>query len=427
MVRQGPKLVNQGDAMSPQPNAAAARSSALSLVPLLVPSSSRLLFLAQVSCLLLFFLGVSRFADRRNGLTSTIHFGSEFEARSLDALQQVHHRAIERDSVGYDGQFYAQIALSPLLTDPKLPGAIDAVAYRGRRILFSWTAWLLGLGQPKWVIHAYAVQNVLFWLATAVVLQHWLPLTNWFNFCRWAAILFSSGMLVSVSRALTDGPALFVLLLGIYLTERGWRWWGAAVIGLSMLGKETNLLGGLACMNPPAQGKSRFGNLVAALPTLLLQGLLLVLPLAVWLAYISFRIGTAEFGGSRNFSFPFVALAGACRETADFVAKEGLFSFHCRAAILCLAAFAVQVGYFLTRWDSKSTWWRIGASYAILGICLGSSVLECFPGASTRALLPMLAAFNLSLKPNRTGWILCVVGNLGVIDGLQAMQLLRFQ
>jgi DNA-binding NarL/FixJ family response regulator len=57
----------------------------------------------------------------------------------------------------------------------------------------------------------------------------------------------------------------------------------------------------------------------------------------------------------------------------------------------------------------------MGAPYGILGVCLGVAVLEGYPGAFTRALLPMLAAYNLSLKPSRLGWLLLALGNLGLI------------
>jgi len=38
-------------------------------------------------------------------------------------------------SNGYDGQFYIQIALDPLLRGAKLQQVLDAPAYRARRIL----------------------------------------------------------------------------------------------------------------------------------------------------------------------------------------------------------------------------------------------------------------------------------------------------
>ena len=62
----------------------------------------------------------------------------------------------------------------------------------------------------------------------------------------------------------------------------------------------------------------------------------------------------------------------------------------------------------------------IDSGVPILGICLGPLVMQGHPGAYTRALLPMLAAFNLSLKPTRLGWLLLAVGNLGVVPDDQS-------
>ena len=322
----------------------------------IAPTAAQVKFLAYAGCVLIFLLGVKQFAHRHTGLTSTICFGSRSENGRLEAVKQMRHRAVEPDSWGYDGQYYAQLAVSPLLTDPQLPTAMDNVAYRCRRILFSWTAWVLGLGQPSWAIHAFSVQNVLFWFATALLLLHWLPPTSWFNFVRWAGILLSSGMLVSVSRALADGPSLFVVLLGVYFCERGWRWTGTLLVGISGLGKETNLVAGLGCIefpvsDPLKSGSTRIAAFLTSVPRIALQGLLLVLPLALWLAYVQYRVGSSGADGISNFSIPFVALAASCKEIAGFVAHDGLFGRQPRAAILCYIGLVIQLAYFLTRWQ----------------------------------------------------------------------------
>ena len=55
---------------------------------------------------------------------------------------------------------------------------MDLAPYRARRILFSWTAFLLGLGRPAWILEAYALQNVAGWLLLAALLTRWMPLTS---------------------------------------------------------------------------------------------------------------------------------------------------------------------------------------------------------------------------------------------------------
>ena len=78
-------------------------------------------------------------------------------------------------SPGYDGQFYAQLAVEPLLRNRRLDKALDTPPYRARRILFSWTAYVLGLGRPRWILKAYALQNIIAWLLLAWLLLRWFP------------------------------------------------------------------------------------------------------------------------------------------------------------------------------------------------------------------------------------------------------------
>lgn len=371
---------------------------------------------AYFACGVVFFMGFASSWHRADGFTSLIHFGSKFEGRSLEALKKIPH-AVEPDSPGYDGQFYAQLALSPALENPQLPTALDSISYRSRRILFSWTAWVLGLGQPAWVIQAYALQNVLFWLGAAILLLNWLPPTRWFHFVQWASILFSRGWLESVGSALLDGPALFLMLLAIWWSERRRPLWGTALLGVSMLGKETNLLAGLVAFEDlrlRGPGKK----------ALIIRALLLSLPLALWLAVVHFQFGFRRAAGTRNFAAPFVGWFSKAEELKLNAVYHG-WHLQDTLTVLCLIATIVQIAYFATVWQWSTKWWRIGAPYALLGICLGPAVMEGYPGAFTRALLPMLAAYNLSLKPTSRGWLLLLVGNLHVIYGTNILGLGR--
>jgi hypothetical protein len=379
------------------------------------PGRRGIVLIASLVAVLLFVKGVSKFWNRDTGFTAMIRFGSKFEPRCLDALKKVPRQTLP-DSHGYDGQFHAQIALSPSLADPQLPSAIDNLAYRARRILFSWTAWLLGLGQPAWIIHAYSIQNVLAGLAMAVLLWHWLPPTSGFNFLRWAAVLFSSGMLTSVSHALLDGPALLLLLASIWLAERGRHAWAAALLGISALGKETNLLAAVALVPWPLDNRRQALRLLGGL-------LVLLAPIVLWLTYIRLFFDTSHWSGVRNFAIPFSGWIDKFEELSRDVRRDGWYPFHWITA-LCVFSFGVQCVYFLSRWQTSSAWWRIGVMYVLLGLCLGMAVLEGFPGAYTRALLPLQAAFNLSLRPTRSGWLWLALGNFGVFHGLETLRLL---
>lgn len=94
---------------------------------------------------------------------------------------------------GYDAQYYAQIAMRPWLTNRALNEAMDSMPYRARRILFSWTAYGLGGGDPARALHIYAVQNIVCWFLLAGLLLRWFPATSWENFFAGAEYCFRSG------------------------------------------------------------------------------------------------------------------------------------------------------------------------------------------------------------------------------------------
>ena len=126
-----------------------------------------------IALVALFLASVARFHHRGTGFASLIGL-PEDHGNEIPALRGVPHYAASA-GITYDGQFYAQLALEPLLRDPAIDRAIDVAPYRARRILFCWTAWLMGLGRPAWVLEAFALQNVLCWLILAALTTRWLP------------------------------------------------------------------------------------------------------------------------------------------------------------------------------------------------------------------------------------------------------------
>lgn len=143
-----------------------------------------------------------------------IHFGTRAADEMVPGLRDVPLRVVP-NSPGYDGQFYAQLAVDPLLLDAATGEALDNPSYRARRILFSWTAFLIGLGQPRLVVHACAIQNALFWVVLALLLMRWFPAQDFRSFCLWFGCMFGHGAIVSVVWALPDGPSLLFLGLGV--------------------------------------------------------------------------------------------------------------------------------------------------------------------------------------------------------------------
>jgi len=90
------------------------------------------------------------------GITKFLVIGREFDARGLAVFRSSAEVHRPSDRWGFDGQFYASSRSIPLLRDPQLKIALDAPAYRSRRILTSWLAWLGGFGRPFWILNVYA-------------------------------------------------------------------------------------------------------------------------------------------------------------------------------------------------------------------------------------------------------------------------------
>ena len=122
----------------------------------------RSLILIGVQLLLVIALlkAIAGFREPEYGFSQLIMFGSGFAERALPEIREIPHAVVE-NSPGYDGQFYAQMAMDPLIRDPNLPGAMDSPEYRFRRILMPMAAYLAGFGQPVRIVQAIALINVL--------------------------------------------------------------------------------------------------------------------------------------------------------------------------------------------------------------------------------------------------------------------------
>ena len=64
--------------------------------------------------------------DPQTKFTQLILFGWHFQSRALPQVRAL--RPANATPFGYDGQFYAQIAIDPSLKDPNLGAALDAPA-----------------------------------------------------------------------------------------------------------------------------------------------------------------------------------------------------------------------------------------------------------------------------------------------------------
>jgi hypothetical protein len=340
------------------------------------------------------------------GFTYFIQFGDRLHGRYLPEVRAVNHYEMPNSS-GYDSQWYVQIAVRPHLRDPALAKAVDSLPYRARRILFLLTAWLLGGGNPARVMNAYALQNVACWFLMAVLLFRWLPPVTWGNCARWAAVLFSFGLIFSVKGSLLDGPSLLLIAVGMALVESRRPWLGAAVLGLSGLGKDTSVLCGAGIKPPVARDARTWAPWLA-------KAALVVLPVAAWMLCLKAWLGRGDDIGTRNFAAPFAGLTEKLQQSLSLLIAGGYPSVIAKFDLLVLAGLLAQFFFFAFRRRWEDPWWRIGAAYAVLMVFLGDAVWENYPSAAARVLLPMTLAFNIAVPRGRWWPLLLIAGNLGI-------------
>lgn len=366
--------------------------------------------LGYVALAVVFLSLVGRFHVPGTGFTSLLSIGSFSDEKAVPRLAAVPHYVIE-DSWGYDGTYYVQLALHPLLDEPEqLEKSIDNLAYRARRILPSWVAWGLGLGRDEWIVQIFALLNVGVWLALGWVLLRWLPPDSWCNLLRWGGVLFSHGMCMSVRNSLADAPGLLLVALMVAAVERGRKLPAVVALGAALLTKETSLLAGTAFI--PARGSGR-GAWVRAVG----WGALAVVPLATWLIYVRSKAAPSADAGQGNFALPLAGLAEKCGVVfGELAAGQTAPQFW--GSLLVVIALIAQAAFLLLHREPGKPWWRVGACFAGLMLVVAQPVWDGYPGAATRVLLPMTLAFNLLVPRGRRWLAVVVLGNLSAIVGV---------
>jgi len=371
-------------------------------------------YLAAV--LVTLFLGsVARFYHPDTGFTSLIAFSSA-PGRSSPILHGIPHVEYP-PSESYDGQFYAQRAFDPLVRSVEIDRITDLAPFRARRILFSWTAYVLGLGYPPWILEAYALQNVVCWLLLAVILTRWVRPTSARGLALWAACLFSHGMMWSVRFSLLDGPSVVLIACAVALVEAGRPLASAAVVAVSGLARETNLLA--AAVLPLPAGKRDLARLAVA-------AVLVVAPVVVWYDYLWSIYRSTLLDAPDSLVLPGVGLTRVVGGLISGVQRHG-WSLDTAVAFGLLLAVAAQAVFVFVRRAPRSPWWRVAIAYAVLMLCLAPELIAPRTGAVTRVLLPLTIAFNILLhddaRPARF-WAWFAVGNLHLLPALRVMPLL---
>ncbi len=341
---------------------------------------------------------------RHTGLTSLIRFGERRQQNLAPELAGVPVYLVPHHD-GFDGQYYAHMALHPPWIYHDLREHYDFPAYRLRRIFLPTLAWALGLGRPLWIVHIYSFFNVLAWLALAWLLTVWLPLRNWINFGRWAGCLLAAGVLESLRSSLTDLPSLLLMLAGLRLWETQRSRLGSIMLTVSVLSRDTVALSVLGLLWPNPPSTRRFARAAVL-------GGLIVLPTALWTLYVSHYFpSSSNTGVQGNFNWPFRAMIGTAADAlahlSHGIEDNGRYTFR----LITIFSFAVQVGVVLTGWRRGPQWLRIALPFIALFPFLGLPIWEG-PWGLWRAILPVTIAFCFLVPANRWFWPLLLIGSL---------------
>jgi hypothetical protein len=373
---------------------------------------------AYVLVIAAFLAAVGRYYHPAYGFTALLEFPAAGHSYELPAVQSAAHYD-HPDSGGYDGQFYAQMAVEPLLRDAAIDRALDDPPYRAHRILFSWIAYAAGLGVPAWILQAASLENVVVWLALAWLLWRWIPPTSSRAVVLWAGTLLAHGTLMSVRYALPDGLSLLLTALAVLALEHGRTLAAGLVLGLATLARETAILAGVMFLRVLRQPR---GWYVAAW-----SGVLAVLPFALWLDYLRSIYRARTLAGGAHITTPFSGLASDISGVWHGVSQG--FSPVVRDDLFALVAFLTQAAFLvwrLTRRRETSAWATVAAAFLLLALLAHPVVWHGAPGAYTRVAMPLTMGVNVLLaRDERASWWWIALANLGVVPGV--MLLLSFR
>jgi hypothetical protein len=361
--------------------------------------------------------------DARTGFTGLIRFGDEFAAQRLPEVQALPVRQFSGG--GYDGQFYAQLAVRLDPRDPQVQSALDNPRYRARRILLPAVAHVLGWGNVRWQLNLYALLNTVAWLLLGWRLRGLVAPLGGHGTAIWLACMLSLGALDSVRLSLTDLPAMLFIVLALEATLSnkiaGRSETGptptrciAALTALALAGltRETSVLA--AALTSPAGWRERrcWGDLIR-------HGVVIALPLGLWLAWLQANVPAGGLAVGRNFDWPALGVVRHAFKCGQSIAT-GQADSREYFGLLAVISLGWQSISLLRRWADPSPWMRIGLPFAVLFWSLGDYVWSGY-WAVARTCLPLAFAYNFLLPRDRSFAWRFALGNACALHGIYRM------
>lgn len=224
--------------------------------------------------------------------TGPIHISDVFEGERF----WTESTRLERESAGYDGQYFFYLAHDPLLRDPRPSRFLDLPAYRYARILYPTVVWAFSFGRPEaipWALLGVNLVAALVGTALAVDILRSLGKSRWLAL----AYAFSPPILIGLTADLAEPLAFALIAGGIALYLRGRHGWAGLVFAFAALAREVSLLVPLAFAAHAVFRRSWREALASLLP--------LAMPVA-WHLVIWARLGALPSAQTPpNFGAPF--------------------------------------------------------------------------------------------------------------------------
>ncbi len=351
---------------------------------------------------------LSNHYSKTKGFTNLIYFGSHFKNSVLKEIKIINPET--KTKWGYDGQFYVQVALRPSLEDKKLATALDHPAYRARRIGLPFLAFCLGLGKAELILQIYALLNFIFWGLLLIAIYFFTEFKRLRDVFLAISLLWTAGSLISVTRAITDLPAIFFCTLAVFYSSRYKT--SSFFLSIASMIKETSVFGFTIPIVKFFKGKE-YKRISISL-------CIVFLPITFWIFYTRFFF-PIKFFGAGNLSVPFFPLMEKLYSSFSHllihynssdhnVLIDAIFEFICPLSLIC------QAIYIVVKRNLTSGEWLLGIPYVIIFLVMSKFLLTDQYGYC-HVLLPLTFSFNLLLHKFETGKsYICLyfLGNIGM-------------
>jgi hypothetical protein len=348
-------------------------------------------------CVIIILLVLKGLYSTEYGFTEMLRYGEKFETSAFNEVKQVHRKIFP--GYGFDGQFYANLAIDPTLTHKNLTAVMDLPQYRSRRIFMPLCAFLLGRGNPALTINAYALGNFIFWIGLCILVFYKIRPSNLQDYACTLMIIFSSGVVGSALLALTDMPST-VFLFAALIFPTFWP----LLFCCGILTRETTILFTPVFLVIESLQKKRPLSIV-------LKSVISITPAFLWYGYSMWRIPEPIFI-EKVYGLPFLAMFHRLGSIAYH--WPGTFYPHQLLYFLTAISLTAQCAYFALRRRLMDPIWLTGATSAFFFTVMGyASWMEY--SWMLRYSLPMTFAFNLLLAKEdpRTFATWFPLGNIG--------------